>query len=89
MHTPLTTETIQKITNAQPDPIARFNYAAPPELERIVRKLLEKDPSRRYQSARELYVDLKNRPGWGQFLAQKLNIMIVSIPDWCLQYSLR
>jgi eukaryotic-like serine/threonine-protein kinase len=55
-----TTETIQKITNAQPDPIARFNYSAPPELERIVRKLLEKDPSRRYQSAQELFVDLKN-----------------------------
>lgn len=55
-----TTETIQKITNSQPDPIARFNYAAPPELERIVRKLLEKDPARRYQSARDLFVDLKN-----------------------------
>jgi len=28
----------------------------------------------------EFYVDLKSRPGWGQFLAQKLNVMIVSIP---------
>ncbi len=28
----------------------------------------------------EFYVDLKNRPGWGQFLAQKLNVMIVTIP---------
>jgi hypothetical protein len=28
----------------------------------------------------EFYVDLKNRPGWAQYLAQKLNIMIVSIP---------
>jgi hypothetical protein len=28
----------------------------------------------------EFYVDLKNRPGWGQYLAQKLNVMIVSIP---------
>jgi eukaryotic-like serine/threonine-protein kinase len=55
-----TTETIQKITNSQPEPIARFNYSAPPELERIVRKLLEKDPARRYQSARDLFVDLKN-----------------------------
>ncbi|HEX7707941.1 MAG TPA: protein kinase [Thermoanaerobaculia bacterium] len=55
-----TTETIQKVTNSQPDPIARFNYSAPPELERIVRKLLEKDPARRYQSARDLFVDLKN-----------------------------
>src|SRR5579872_2074503 len=28
----------------------------------------------------EFFVDLKNRPGWAQFLAQKLNVMIVSIP---------
>jgi hypothetical protein len=28
----------------------------------------------------EFYMDLKNRPGWGQFLAQKLNVLIVSIP---------
>lgn len=55
-----TTETIQKITNVEPDPIARFNYSVPLELERIIRKLLEKDASRRYQSARDLIVDLKN-----------------------------
>lgn len=53
-------ETVEKITHAQPDPIARFNYALPGELERIIRKLLEKDPDRRYQTARELLVDLKN-----------------------------
>jgi hypothetical protein len=28
----------------------------------------------------EFYVDLKNQPGWAQFLAQKLNVMIVTIP---------
>lgn len=28
----------------------------------------------------EFFVDLKSRPGWGQFLAQKLNVFIVSIP---------
>ena len=28
----------------------------------------------------EFYVDLKNRPGWTQFLAQKMNVMIVTIP---------
>lgn len=28
----------------------------------------------------EFYVDLKSNPGWGQFLAQKLNVLIVSIP---------
>ncbi|MSP94220.1 MAG: hypothetical protein EXR00_03035 [Alphaproteobacteria bacterium] len=28
----------------------------------------------------EFFVDLKNRPGWTQYLAQKLNVMIISIP---------
>jgi hypothetical protein len=28
----------------------------------------------------EFYVDLKNNPGWSQYLAQKLNVMIVTIP---------
>jgi|GEM_PF-821775 len=28
----------------------------------------------------EFYVDLKNRPGWAPYLAQKVNVMIVSIP---------
>jgi hypothetical protein len=28
----------------------------------------------------EFYVDLKNRPGWAAYLAQKINVMVVSIP---------
>jgi hypothetical protein len=28
----------------------------------------------------EFYVDLKNNPGWAQYLAQKINVMIVTIP---------
>src|SRR5262249_48303465 len=53
-------ETIQRIINAQPDAIARFNYNAPQELERIVRKLLEKEPARRYLTPSDLLVDLRN-----------------------------
>jgi len=53
-------ETMASILQAQPDAIARFNYEVPEGLERVVRKCLEKDRARRYQSARELLVDLKN-----------------------------
>lgn len=53
-------ETLMQILRAQPEAMARFNYEIPPELERIVRKCLEKDRERRYQSARELSIDLRN-----------------------------
>ena len=54
------TATIDRILHGEPDAIARFNYTMPAELERIIRKCLEKEPERRYQAARELLVDLKN-----------------------------
>lgn len=54
------TEIINSIVNAQPESVARFNYSVTPELEHVIRKLLEKDPDNRYQSARELIVDLRN-----------------------------
>jgi serine/threonine protein kinase len=57
---PAPTATIQKIVNEQPEAISRLQPATPPELERIIRKCLEKDSDRRYQSARDLIVDLKN-----------------------------
>jgi two-component system, LytTR family, response regulator len=53
-------ETMARILGSQPEAIARFNYEVPEALDRIVRKCLEKDRERRYQSARDLLVDLKN-----------------------------
>ncbi|MEA2163826.1 MAG: eukaryotic-like serine/threonine-protein kinase [Thermoanaerobaculia bacterium] len=51
-------DTLHRITSAEPEPLARFNYELPIELERIVRKCLEKTAARRYRSARELHTDL-------------------------------
>jgi two-component system, LytTR family, response regulator len=53
-------ETMARILGAQPEAIGRFNYDASESFDRLVRKCLEKDRERRYQSARELLVDLKN-----------------------------
>jgi uncharacterized protein (TIGR02996 family) len=54
------TETITNIVHADPDPVTDSNSTLHPELDRIIRKCLEKDPDRRYQNARELVVDLRN-----------------------------
>jgi TolB-like protein/Tfp pilus assembly protein PilF/tRNA A-37 threonylcarbamoyl transferase component Bud32 len=53
-------DTLHRLTASEPEPLARFNYDLPVELERIVRRCLEKAPSRRYRSAGELLVDLKS-----------------------------
>lgn len=53
-------ETMARILGSQPEALARFNYEIPEALDRIVRKCLDKDRERRYQSARDLLVDLRN-----------------------------
>jgi two-component system, LytTR family, response regulator len=53
-------ETMARILQSPPEAMARLNYELPEEFERVVRKCLEKDRERRYQSARELQIDLRN-----------------------------
>lgn len=47
------------IAGAEPDPISRPGDAGAPEFDRIVRKCLQKQPERRYQSAHDLLIDLQ------------------------------
>jgi len=54
-----TTTIIDALVHAEPPPLSRLNYEVPPRLDDAVRKLLQKDPAARYQSARELLVDLR------------------------------
>jgi serine/threonine protein kinase/tetratricopeptide (TPR) repeat protein len=53
-------KTIDNIIHAEPMPLARLNYAVTPDLDRVVRKCLEKNRERRYQSVRDLLIDLRN-----------------------------
>jgi serine/threonine protein kinase/Tfp pilus assembly protein PilF len=53
-------EVSDRILRHEPDALARFNYAVPQDLDTVVRKALQKNPEFRYQSARELYIDLHN-----------------------------
>ncbi len=56
---PTTAVVFDEILNRMPLALARVNPAAPPELERIVTKALEKDREFRYDSAADLRADLK------------------------------
>src|SRR5258705_1542697 len=53
-------KTIDNIIHAESMPLARLNYAVTPDLDRVVRKCLEKNRDRRYQSVRDLLIDLRN-----------------------------
>ncbi len=63
-HQPFPTEsaaaTFSSILTREPPPLARYSREVPAELERIVRKTLRKDREERYQTARDLLIDLKN-----------------------------
>jgi serine/threonine protein kinase/Tfp pilus assembly protein PilF len=52
------TEVVDAILNHAPPPVARYAGEVPPQIEIVVRKALEKNPDFRYQSARDLYIDL-------------------------------
>src|SRR5262249_12140641 len=54
------TETISLILQKEPPPLTRFTHEVPEELDRIVTKALEKDPEERYQTAKDLLIDLRH-----------------------------
>ncbi|MBO0727142.1 MAG: protein kinase [Blastocatellia bacterium] len=49
---------VDAILHSDPQPMARFNLRTPPELEAIVRRMLEKSPELRYQNLRDVHADL-------------------------------
>src|SRR6266498_1133540 len=54
------TEIISLILQKEPAPLTRYTHEVPAELERIVSKALTKNREERYQTARDLLIDLRN-----------------------------
>ena len=50
---------LAEILRGEPRPVRLLNPEIPAELQRVIRKALEKDPADRYQSAKELMIDLR------------------------------
>ncbi|MGB7202692.1 MAG: protein kinase [Pyrinomonadaceae bacterium] len=55
-----TWETIANLINDEPQPLSSFAVNLPDELPRIVSKMLDKKKDGRYQTAKDLLIDLKN-----------------------------
>ena len=53
-------DTLHKIINDDPAPLRDRAPNVPPELQRIIRKCLVKEPDARYQSAKDLAIDLRD-----------------------------
>ena len=51
---------LASVLDHDPAPLARYSPKVPAELERVITKSLAKDPNERYQTVRDLLVDLKN-----------------------------
>jgi Tol biopolymer transport system component len=51
---------IISIQESEPPPLAAYAEGVPERLEEIVRKALAKDPGERYQTARDMLIDLRN-----------------------------
>ena len=86
--------TASAILTREPSPVVRFAPAAPEELQRIVRKGLEKDRERRYQTMRDVATDLHNLQWDHELLGRSTASPLVSrtavytsrrsLPGWTL-----
>ena len=56
---PTTSDVIASVLEHDPPPLASCGVSAPPELERVIGKTLVKDREARYQSTKDLLIDLR------------------------------
>lgn len=56
---PTQVEAMSKILQSEPEPLSKFDADIPADLERVVKKCLQKDADDRYQDTRDVVVDLR------------------------------
>ncbi len=95
------TATLNSVLNDIPEPMLRFKSGVSDDLQRIVTKLLEKDPSLRYQSAAGVVSDLKRltrgigsaperarKDWWNRFVVPvAVSVLITMIGLWYWQFQ--
>ena len=52
-------DSLYRILHAQPKPIKEHNPGAPPDLQRVVRRCLQKDPEDRYQTIKDVAIEIR------------------------------
>jgi hypothetical protein len=52
-------DVLASLLDREPQPLARFSPGVPADLERIIRKALAKDRDERYQTAKDLLIDMR------------------------------
>jgi TolB-like protein/Tfp pilus assembly protein PilF len=82
-------ETVSALLAEEPIALSTYAPETPEELQRIVRKCLEKDGERRYQAMREVANDLHNLQGEPNVLARSTADTLVSTPHASLRSPAR
>ncbi len=67
---------LYEIVHEEPRPLSDSRSGLPPDLQRIVERALEKDPARRYQSAKEMIADLEGLKGAQDILPRRSQLQI-------------
>jgi len=80
-------ERLQALIGGRPPPLTESSLDLPADLRNLVEKALEKDPAERYQTARELVVDLRRstrvtttaKPGVTGVIAQRSKVIVPAV----------
>ncbi|HTE89463.1 MAG TPA: protein kinase [Terriglobales bacterium] len=79
---------IDAILNREPEPPGKINRQVSPGLETVILKALDKDPTRRYQTSRELGIDLERltagisplaKPRWAKKWTLTAGLVVVAL----------